>query len=113
MDLNKLSEQCHKNATRLGYSATKHDIVEHLRGEVDELEHAEVAPSNVMLKMVLSQLRDEGFIGLFDKYVKDTEAEELADFIIIAFTRMKELKLDPELVIDCKVRYNDIREVKK
>lgn len=112
IDLLELQNKVYNNTKRLGYDCDKNSITEKLLEEVEEYRESKKLKSQALVRLVKDSLCDKAFMSMYEKYIKDTEPCELVDFIFIALSRLKELNIDPQLMIETKEKYNRFRKRK-
>lgn len=116
MGLNKLSKEIHDNAVAKGFYEEKKEVGTLLMLAVSELSEALEAdrkgrktPDNVVF---LLGYPDKMFEDLFERQVKDTFEDEMADTIIRVLDMCGHLGIDIESHVEAKMRYNSTREAK-
>lgn len=137
--LNELRDDIHENAKSKGFYDDEDYLKNRCFGD-DSLKHAFFAQKIALITSELSEsleadrknkradlivfersvceLKDENSFGntefttLFQKYVKDTVEDEIADSIIRILDLCGWLEIDIERHVDLKMRYNSQRECK-
>jgi NTP pyrophosphatase (non-canonical NTP hydrolase) len=130
MTINKLAIESHKNAVKRGaYDAPVHVVNElfNVIGEVVEAAQAQIdgnyaKDTGIAQSMAtLAALRDgsrvkvidadleNNFISTYERTVKNTLQDELADIIINTLSICKELEIDIDNFIELKTAYNSLR----
>lgn len=112
--LNKLAKKIHKNAVDKGFWDKPLEIGTLLMLVVSELgealeAHREDKKCTVILKAV-SEWKEEGFNISFERGIKDTFEDELADSIIRILDICAANKIDIQKHVELKMRYNKIRK---
>jgi NTP pyrophosphatase (non-canonical NTP hydrolase) len=120
--INKLSKEIHEINVKNGFYEAEKNI-----GEMIALIHSEASealeadrksirfPKNGSednLKAILGWVSDEDFKSHFQKQVKDTFEDEIADTMIRLMDLSAYLGIDLEGHIKAKMRYNSLREYK-
>jgi NTP pyrophosphatase (non-canonical NTP hydrolase) len=136
--LNQLRDEIHANAVKHGFYDFERSIPN--GGLVEEAEHAFFAMRITLIHSELSEaleadrneksanlkafdkamleLKEENSFGnteeatLFQKYIKNTIEDELADVIIRTLDLCGHLGIDIERHVELKMKYNELREYK-
>lgn len=135
--LNQLRDEIHANAVKHGFYEFENSVPGAL---ADEVKHAFFAMKIALIHSELSEaleadrneksanlnafdnaifeLKEESSFGdteeatLFQKYIKNTIEDELADVIIRVLDMCGHLKIDIERHVEMKMRYNELRKHK-
>ena len=109
--LEKTIERAHKNAVkRDAYGKNPKDaIMDKLNEEVSEFEYALIKDFKADPWKYLGEMMLENNKEIFEKYMKDTYADELADIVIVCLAASKELGINLRFHIDEKIDYNEVR----
>ncbi len=120
MEINTLSNTIHANAVAKGFyengtAPGSFNVSEKLMLIVSELAEAQEADRverHSNYKLLADEDQELGFVHSFEKHVKNTYEDELADTIIRTLDLAKAQGVDIELAISLKMRYNETRPYK-
>lgn len=115
--IEKLQNEIHDNAVRKGFWEEPVNIAEKLMLVVTEIAemceaHRKSRKCTVLPEHDLYPEDDEKFKAYFEKEVKDSFEDEMADAIIRLLDMSKKLDIPIELHIRAKMRYNSLRPYK-
>lgn len=114
--INKLSKQVHANAKEKGFYTSDRNIGEMLaliHSEVSEALEADRKNRYATGRVSdLIELDSESFTNSFEKDVKNTFEDELADIVIRVMDLAAYKNIDLESHIKAKMKYNTSREFK-
>lgn len=87
------------------------DISQKLKEEVLELDDSflenRISDINEFKKIGISDI--ETFKDLFEKLIKDSQGDELADIVIVCLAASKKLNINLQKHIEAKLKYNEVR----
>jgi NTP pyrophosphatase (non-canonical NTP hydrolase) len=119
MTLNEIAAQVHRQAIESGFYPVgrEFNVGEKLMLIVSELGEALEAdrtkkriPPGLSMGAVCGWVKDKDFRSSFEKYVKDTFEDEIADAIIRILDLVAALSIDIDAHVQAKMRYNAGRE---
>jgi len=116
--LNKLSKEALKEAKRRGKINKKtsiKDVLNHLKGEVAELERAidvkEQHPDHYSYTCrIMTDVGKSIDSEIYEEVFKNSIGDEIADVIITALTLSKVCKIDVDWYVKNKMKYNKERK---
>lgn len=111
--IDKLAAQAHKSAVnRDAYGVDPvGSIIDKIQEELTEFETAIISGDKANLPRYRIAVRSGmSEKSAFEKYIKDTPPDELADVIITALAASIELGYDIYSHIELKMKYNEIRD---
>lgn len=117
MNIRDISKQINDNAIAKGFWDKNFNLSEKLMLVVSEIAEAQEADRThkymqYSIAAVNGWVADDDFKIAFEKYVKDTFEDELADAVIRLFDLAFHLRIDLTAHIQAKHRYNKMRPVK-
>ncbi|MDR1338533.1 MAG: hypothetical protein LBK58_00485 [Prevotellaceae bacterium] len=130
--LNELRDEIHDNAVKHGFYDNVKDgcyntsvrVLEHAffaqqialihseLSEALEADREEKYPTKEGLSIITNPVKVEEWKSLFERTIKNTVPDELADVIIRTIDLCGYLGIDIEKHVELKMRYNELREYK-
>lgn len=116
--LNKLSKEAQKEAKRRGKIKEKtsiKDVLNHLKGEVEELEKAidvkkQYPDHNSYTCKIMTDVGESIDSETYEEVFKNSIGDEIADVIITALTLSKVCEIDIDWYVKNKMKYNKERK---
>ena len=115
MNINEIADRAHYHAVKAGFykDDAKHEIIEKISEESMELMSSIVLNHNCDIDIFerdVNTYNEKTFPIRFEKVVKNSIGDEMADNILLLLAASRELNIDIEKHITYKQKYNSLRD---